>query len=115
MVKKCTRYNIGFRKIATDDGSVLLQLLITVAVISAGIFLQLNVLQWFFVMLLTLGFLFTGIYRSAARLLTFYDDEISLDQAIRIKAMSNIIVMVTAGFTLFSYLIIFVPKINQLL
>ena len=115
MVKKCARYNIGFRRIATDDGSVLLLMLISVAVISAGIFLQLNVLQWTFVALLTSVFLFTGIYRSAAHLLTNYDDSISLDQAIRIKAMSNLIVMVTAGFTLFSYLIIFVPKINQLL
>ena len=80
MVKKCVRYNIGFRKIATDDGSVLLQLLITVGVISAGIFLQLNVLQWAFVALLTFVFLFTGIYRSAAHLLTSVDDSISLDR-----------------------------------
>ena len=90
-------------------------LLLTVAVITAGIFVRLNLLQWSFVMLLTLVFLFTGIYRSAARLLTCYDESISIDQAVRIRAMGNIIVMVTAGFTLFSYLIIFVPKINQLL
>ena len=115
MVKKCARYNIGFKKIATDDGSVLLQLFLTVAVVSAGIYLHLNVLQWMFVAVLTSIFVFTGIYRSAAHLLTNYDDDITLDQAVRIKALSNIIVMVTAGFTLFSYLIIFVPKINTLL
>lgn len=115
MVKKCAKYNIGFIKIATDDGSVLLQMLLTVGVVAAGIILGLNLLQWTFVILLTSVFLFTGIYRSAAHLLTNYDDDISLDQAIRIKAMSNIVVVVTAGFTLFSYLIIFVPKINMLM
>jgi hypothetical protein len=115
MVKKCARYNIGLKRIATDDGSVLLQLLLTVVVVSAGIFFQLNVLQWIFVSILTSVFLFTGVYRSAAHLLTNYDDEISLDQAVRIKAMSNFIVLLTAGFTLFSYLLIFMPKINVLL
>jgi hypothetical protein len=115
MVKKCARYNIGFMRIATDDGCVLLQLFLTLAVISAGILLDLNILQWSFVALLTSVFLFTGIYRSAAHLLTSCDDEISRDQAVRIKAMSNIIVMITAGFTLFSYLIIFVPKLNQII
>lgn len=115
MVKKCAKYKIGFRRIATDDGSVILQLLLAVAVVVAGIYLQINVLQWIFVGILSSVFLFTGIYRSAAHVLTNYDEEITIDQAIRIKAMSNIIVMFTAGFTLFSYLLIFMPKINVLL
>ena len=115
MVKKCARFNIGLRRIATDDGSFLLQVLFTLAVISAGIFLQLNMLQWTVVALLSSFFLFTGFYRSAARLLTIYDNSISFDQAVRIKAMSNIVVAFTAGITFFSYLMIFMPKINQLL
>ncbi len=115
MVKKCARYNIGVRRIATDDGSFLLQLLFTIAVISAGIFFQLNVLQWAAVALLSSFFLFTGFYRSAAHLLASYDDSITWDQAVRIKAMSNIVVAFTAGITIFSFLMIFMPKINQLL
>jgi diacylglycerol kinase len=115
MVKKCAQYNIGIRRIATDDGSVLLLVFLALAVISAGIYLHLSALQWVFVTLLTSVFLIAGVYRSAAHLLTFYDDDISLDQAVRIKALSNIIVMVTAGFTLFSYLLIFMPKINVLI
>ena len=115
MVKKCNQYNIGFIRIATNDGSVLLQLFLAVAVVSAGIYLQLNVLQWIFVSVLTSVFLFTGMYRSAVHLLTNYDDDISLDQAVRIRALSNILVIITAGFTLFSYLLIFMPKINVLL
>ena len=115
MVKKCARYEIGIRRIATDDGSVLLQIFLTLAVVSAGIFVQLNVLQWILVALLTSAFLIAGVYRSAAHLLTVYDDDISLDQAVRIKALSNILVMITAGFTFFSYLLIFMPKINVLI
>ena len=115
MVKKCARYNIGIRRIATDDGSFLLQLLFTIAVISTGIFLHLNVLQWTAVALLSSIFLFTGFYRSAAHLLASYDDSITWDQAVRIKAMSNLVVTFTAGITFFSFLMIFVPKINQLL
>jgi len=115
MVKKCARYNIGLRRIATDDGSFLLQLLFTIAVISAGILLRLNVMQWTLVALLSFVLLTTGFYRSAAHLLTSHDDSISRDQAVRIKAMSNIIVIIAGGITFFSYLMIFVPKITQLL
>jgi hypothetical protein len=115
MVRKCARYKIGFGRIATNDGSVIFQLLLILAVIAAGIFFRLNVLQWSFIALLSAGFLFTGFYRSAVHLLTYYDESISLDQAVRIKAMSNLLVTLTAGFTLFSYLLIFVPKINTLL
>ena len=115
MVKKCARYNIGLRRIAIDDGGFLLQMLFTIAVISAGIYLRLNVLQWTAVGLLSSFFLLTGFYRSAAHLLTSYDDSITWNQAVRIKAMSNIVVAFTAGITFFSYLMIFMPKINQLL
>lgn len=115
MVKQCARHNIGIRRIATDDRGFLLQLLFTIAVISAGIFVQLNFLQWSIVALLSSVFLFIGFYRSAAHLLTIYDDSISLNQGIRIKAMSNLLVTFTAGITFFTYLMIFMPKINELL
>ena len=115
MVKKCARYNIGLRRITTDDGSFLLHMLFTIAVISAGIFLRLSMSQWAIVAVLSSVLLLTGFYRSAAHVLTIYDDSISLNQAVRIKAMSNILVTFTAGITFFSYLMIFMPKINQLL
>jgi len=115
MVKKCARFDIRLRRIATDDGSFLLQLLITIVVIFSAIFLKLNVLQWLVVAILSSLFLFTGFYRSAAHLLAVYDDSITRDQAVRIKAMSNIVVIFTAGITFFSFLMIFMPKINQLL
>ena len=115
MVKKCARHNIGLRKIFTDDGGILLQLLFTVAVISAGILLKLNILQWAIISILSLALLTMGLYRSAAKLLTLYDQEIPLDQGIRIRAMGNVLVAFTTGIAFFTYLIIFMPKINTLI
>ena len=115
MVKKCARHNIGLRRIATEEGGFMFQLLLTVIVILSGIFFQLNVVQWTLVALLSTVFLLTGFYRNAAHLVAIYDDTITWGQAKRIKAMSNIIVIFTAGFTFFSYLMIFMPKVNQLL
>ena len=115
MVKKCARYNIGFRKILIDDGGFILQLLITAAVITAGILLKLNILQWTIVSILSLALLSMGLYRGAANLLTIYDQSMSLDQGVRIRAMGNVLVAFTTGISFFTYLIIFMPKINTLL
>lgn len=115
MVKKCARYEIGVRRIATDDGIFLFQSLFTIFVIAAGIILHLNLLQWVLVAILSSALLTMGFYRNAAYLLTSYDESISWDQGLRIRAMSNILLTFTAGFAFFSYLMIFVPKINQLL
>jgi len=115
MVKKCARYKIGLRKIFTDDGGIILPLLFTIAVISAGIFLKLSILQWTIVSILSLALLTIGMYRSAANLLTIYDQSISLDQGVRIRAMGNVLVAFTTGISFFTYLIIFMPKINTLL
>jgi len=115
MVKKCAQHNIGLGRIAMEDRTFLLQVLLTIVVISAGILFQLNVIQWGLVVLLSAGFLVTGFYRNAAHLVAIYDDSITWGQAVRIRALSNIIVIFTAGFTFFSFLMIFMPKINQLL
>lgn len=115
MVKRCARHNIGLRKIITDDGGLFLQVLFTVAVISAGILLKLNILQWTIVGLLSVAILTMGMYRSAAKLLTIYDQTIPLDQGVRIRAMGNVLVAFTTGISFFTYLIIFMPKINTLL
>jgi hypothetical protein len=115
MVKKCARHNIGLGKIFTDDGGLLLQILFTVAVVSAGILLKLSILQWTLVSVLSLSLLIMGMYRSAAKLLTLYDESISLDQGIRIRAMGNVLVAFTTGIAFFTYLIIFMPKINTLI
>ncbi len=114
MKKKCASHNIGFRRIATDDGGLLLLLLFIIAVISAGLFVELNFLQWTIVAALSTIFITIGIYRSAANQLIIYDRSISSGQAVRIKALSNILMAFTAGISFFTYLMIFMPKINQL-
>lgn len=115
MVKKCARHNIGLRRIAIEDNGFLLQLLFTIVVILGGIFLQISILQWALVVLLSTAFLITGFYRNAAHLVAIHDDSITSHQAIRIKAISNIMMSLSAGFTFFSFLMIFMPKINQLI
>ena len=115
MVKKCARHNIGLWKIFTDDGGFALQVLFTILVVSAGIFLKLNILQWAIVGLLSMSLLIMGLYRSAAKLLTLYDQSISMDQGIRIRAMGNILLAFSSGIAFFTYLIIFMPKINSLI
>ena len=115
MVKRCVKHKIGLRKIFADDGGVILPLLFTILVISAGIFLKLNFLQWTIVSILSVALLVMGMYRSAANLLTIYDQDISLDQGIRIRAMGNFLVAFATGVSFFTYLIIFMPKINSLI
>lgn len=115
MVKKCASHNIGFKRIVIDDGGLLLQLLFIIAVIAAGLFVKLNLLQWTIVAGLSTIFISIGIYRSAANQLIIYDRSISSGQAIRIRALSNLLMAFTSGISFFTYLIIFMPKINQLL
>ncbi len=115
MVKKCATYNIGIRKLFTKDGSLGLMLLLTMGIVFMGIFLNLSGLQWVIVGIVTAILLSIGIYRSAAILLLNHDHSISSGQAIRIRAMSNFLMLITAGISFFAYLIIFMPKINQLL
>jgi hypothetical protein len=115
MVKKCARYNIGLGKIATDKSGFLILVFFTLIVVSAGILLDLNLVQWGIVALSSSIFLFTGFYRSAAHILTRFDQSMSTGQAVRLKAMSNFMLTITAGISFFTYLIVFMPKINQLL
>ena len=115
MVKKCVSHNIGVRKIATDNGGIIILFFFTATVILAGIFLQLNALQWTIIALLSIISLSIGIYRSAANLLISHDQSISSGQAVRIRALSNMLMAFAAGISFFTYLMIFMPKINQLL
>ena len=115
MVKKCARYNIGLGKIATDKSGFLVLVLFTLIVVSAGILVELNLVQWGIVALSSFVFLSIGFYRSAAHILTRFDLTMSIGQAVRLKVMSNFMLTVTAGISFFTYLIVFMPKINQLL
>jgi diacylglycerol kinase len=105
----------ALRKVITADPGLMLQMLLTVPVVIAGILFHLGFLQWFLVVLVTLLFLVAGIFRTAALLQVRHDNNLRPFQVSRIKCMGNAIVTVTAGLSLLTYLLVFVPVINQML
>jgi hypothetical protein len=106
----------GLRKVFFNDLELHLQLFAVIPIVAGGIILQLNVVQWFLVILVTALFLAAGVCRTAA-MLQIRQDDVSLSpvQVTRIRALGNTLVTITAGISFFTYLLIFVPKIIQLL
>lgn len=105
----------GLRKVFFRDVELHIQLFATIPIVAGGIILQLNVVQWILVILVTALFLVAGVCRSAAMLQVKNDHSLSTNQVNRIKAMGNTLVTLTAGISFFTYLLIYVPKIIQLL
>ena len=105
----------GLRKVFLSDLELHLQLFSVIPIVAGGIILQLNAIQWFLVILVTALFLVAGICRTAARLQIRNDNSLSSFQVTRIKAMGNMLVTITAGISFFTYLLVFAPKIIQLL
>ena len=105
----------GLRKVFTNDPELHVQLFFTIPIVAGGIILHLNAVQWILVVLVTALFLVAGVCRTAAMLQTKNDASLSPFQVTRIKAMGNTLLTLTAGISLFTYLLVFVPKIIQLL
>ena len=105
----------GLRKVFTSDPGMNLQLLLTVPVIVAGIVLHLNAVQWVLVVIVSLLFLVAGIFRTAALLQVNNDRSLSPFHVSRIRCMGNALVAVTAGISLLTYMLVFIPKITQFL
>lgn len=105
----------GLRKVFFSDLELHIQLFAVLPIVAGGIILHLNMVQWILVILVTGLFLAAGICRSAAMLQVKNDLSLSTNQVNRIKAMGNTLVTLTAGISFFTYLLIFVPKIIQLL
>ena len=105
----------GLRKVFFSDLELHFQLFALIPIVAGGIILHLNAVQWFLVVLVTLLFLVAGVCRTAAILQVKNDASLSAFQISRIKALGNILVTITAGISLFTYLLVFVPKIIQLL
>ena len=101
----------GLRKVFASDPGLILQVLVTVPIIAAGIILHINVVQWVLVSLVTLLFLLAGIFRTAALLQISYDSSLSPFHVSRIKCMGTAGVVITSGISLFTYMMVFVPKI----
>ena len=105
----------GLRKVFSSDPGLILQVLLTIPIIIGGIVLQLNVIQWVLILIVTLLFLMAGVFRTASLLQIKNDTSVTPFHVTRIKCMGNALVTITAGISLFTYMMVFVPRITQLL
>jgi len=101
--------------ILKHDPSLVLQLLLTLPVIFGGILLHLNAVQWILVGFVSLLYLGAVVMRTAAILQTKVDSSLTLFHIRRIKAMGNAILSITAGISLMTYMLVFVPIILKYL
>ncbi len=104
----------AFGTILRNDPSLVLQLLLTLPVIFGGILLHLNAVQWILVSFGTLLYLGACVMRTAALLQISHDTSLTPFHISRIKAMGNAILAITAGVSLITYMLIFVPEILKL-
>jgi len=105
----------ALRKVFVFDPGLTAQLMLTIPIIAGGIVLHLNAVQWLLVIFVTLLFLVAGIFRTAAMLQMRHDSSITPFHATRIKLMGNSLVVITAGLSLFTYLLVFIPRILVML
>jgi diacylglycerol kinase len=116
-VRTSTLQNIGLglRKLLTTDPALTAQILLVIPLIAGGVALGLNAIQWILVSVVTLVFLMAGVFRGAALQQVRRDDSLSSFQVSRIKCMGNALITITAGLSLLTYLMVFVPRIIQIL
>lgn len=105
----------GLRKVFISDPGLTLQVFLTIPIIVGGIVLQLNVIQWVLILIVTALFLMAGVFRTASLLQIKNDTSVTPFHITRIKCMGNALVTITAGLSLFTYLMVFVPRITPLL
>ena len=97
------------------DPELHVQLFFIIPVIAGGIILNLSAIQWFLVVLVSALFMGVGICRTASMLQVKKDPSLTPFHVTRIKAMGNALLTITAGISLFTYMLVFVPKIIDLL
>ena len=97
------------------DPELQVQLLFIIPVIAGGIILSLSAIQWFLVILVSSLFIGAGICRTASLLQVKKDPSLTPFHTTRIRAMGNALLTITAGISLFTYMLVFVPKIIDLL
>lgn len=105
----------GLIKIFSHDRGLSVQVLLTPMLLAAGIALELTLLQWILVVIVTLLFLLAGVFRRAALLQVKQQPTYTSFQVSRIKAMGNAIVAISGGLLMLTCLLIFVPRLTQFL
>jgi diacylglycerol kinase len=106
---------IALRKIFSGDPGLKLQLFLVIPIVAGGVVLHMNFIQWILISFVTLLCIVAGIFRTAALLQINHDPSLTHFQVTRIKCMGNAMVTITAGLSLITYLMVFVPKITALL
>lgn len=101
----------AFRSILRHDPSLVLQLLLTLPVIFGGVLMHLNAVQWILVGFVTLLYLGAFVMRTASLLQIANDSSLTPFHISRIKCMGNAILTITAGVSLITYMLVFVPII----
>ncbi len=105
----------ALKAVLRNDPGLILQLLLVLPVITAGILFNLNAIQWVLVSFVTLIYLAACLMRTAALLQIHHDKSLKPFHVSRIRCMGNAIVTITAGLSLLTYLLVFVPIITHLI
>lgn len=105
----------SLQRIFVKAPEVHVQLFSIIPVIAGGIILNLSAVQWLLVILVSGLFIGAGICRTASMLQVKKDSSMTPFHVTRIKAMGNALLTITAGISLFTYMLVFVPKIIDLL
>jgi diacylglycerol kinase len=101
----------SLRAVFVKDPELHVQLFFLIPVIAGGIILNLSAIQWFLVIFVSALFMGAGILRTASLLQLKKDPSLTPFHVTRIKAMGNAILTIASGISLFTYLLVFVPKI----
>jgi diacylglycerol kinase len=105
------RRGSALKKIFANDPAIVAQFFLVAPIIAAGIAFHISALQWFLILLATGIFLVCGIFRAAAILQTKRDSTLSSFHVSRIKIMGNALMVISAGISFLTYLLIFIPAI----
>lgn len=108
-------YISALRKIFFQDRALAFQTILIPLLAASGIALHFTVIQWSLLVFVTLMFLVAGIFRRAALLQVEQDESYSTFQIARIRSMGNAIVAVAGGILMLTYLLIYVPRLTQML
>ncbi len=105
----------GLKKIFTSDPVISFQFLMTVPVIAAAVSLKISGIQWFVIILTTIIYLVAVVFRTATHLQIERSASLTSFEISRIKCVGTTGVIITAGISLASYAMIFIPRIIPLL
>lgn len=101
--------------VVQNEPKILAEIFLCIPLIAAGVIFHLSAVQWVLLSAVTLFFLLACIFRTAAMLQAKKDKSLTAFHVNRIKCMGNALVTISAGISVITCLLIFVPLINQVI